>query len=61
MPCVEFCWGRKIIILLVFLCVVVSCVLVSAAGVVGGIFEVAGGGVDSTDTGLSLEAAGAWR
>ena len=40
-------------------CVVLSCVLASAAGVVGGTFELAGGGVDSTDAELSLGALGA--
>ena len=40
-------------------CALLSCVLASAAGVVGGIFEVVGGGVGATNTGLSLGAAGA--
>ena len=40
-------------------CVVLPCVLASAAGVVGGTFELAGGGVDWTDAELSLGAFGA--
>ena len=40
-------------------CVVLSCVLASAAAVVGGTFEVAGGGDDSTDAELSSGALGA--
>ena len=40
-------------------CVVVSCVLASGAGVVGGTFELAGGGVGSTVAELSLDAIGA--
>ena len=40
-------------------CALLSCVLASAAGVVGGTFELAGGGADWTGAGLYMEASGA--
>ena len=59
--CVKFCRKGVSSFGSYLSCVLLPCVLASAAGVVGGTFELAGGGVvvDSTDAGLSLGALGA--